>query len=295
MTNRLIIDTRNGIAGDIACAGLISLGADPVKVSDAMEFAGSRIGRASVIPVFSSGTVSLEIDLTPHEPHLYETSAREKLDLILSELSLPVSYRDLGMSILDSLCIAERHVHATDPQLRHMQSNHHPRPDNLPQPDDPDPSSHHHTHKPTPKSVNVTQSLQHEPHPVHNELQAVLHESQDILCDITGFVVGCDLLSIESVHYLDHVSVGSGTISFSHGTFEVPAPATRYLLENHGIPWKRSQKWDREMATPTGISLLTGSGARQLGDLKGFKDMRTGLARGTHPELPPIQFHLVEM
>lgn len=256
----LIIDTRNGIAGDITCAGLISLGADPTRVADAMERAGSYIGTASVVPMFNKGIVSLDICLSPSSPHLQESEARGFLSDILSDLDLSPFHRLIGMRILDTLCEAERFVHSSDRRLQHM-------------------------HRSPPNGFSNK----------HHPPQAILHESQDILCDITGFVVGLSDLDIRSVRYVQGVTVGNGSLTFSHGTFEVPAPATRRILDTHGIPWSLSEEKVGEMATPTGVSILVGSGAELTEEIATEKSTRTGFASGTRPGLSPVSFHLKDI
>ncbi len=49
------------------------------------------------------------------------------------------------------------------------------------------------------------------------------------------------------------VCLGSGTVSFSHGTFSVPAPAARVL--SSGIPTFPGA-WKTELATPTGLAIV---------------------------------------
>ena len=51
-------------------------------------------------------------------------------------------------------------------------------------------------------------------------------------------------------------AIGSGTITFSHGTFQQPAPAVAKLLEQNAYPFI-SRDLDFELTTPTGLTLLT--------------------------------------
>lgn len=327
MTRGLIIDTRFGIAGDIACAGLISLGADPARVVDAMETAGSLLGTVAVVPVYHGGSATIHIDLDPAEDHLAESDAILNLDRILDAISLPVPYPPLARAILAALCRAERHVHATDLRLRHMPVHHADHLSDIPggahlsgtpstsggwkapditrangpvqTPRDPPGADATRTRviTDTPEEFPALDGrpapeFPRTPHPAG---QALLHEAQDILCDITGFVTGLHLLDIRSVGYIDHVTVGGGTVSFSHGTFAVPAPATRHLLESHGIRWKPSEDRHREMATPTGVSLLAGCKAIRCREPPRERIIRTGYARGSHAGFPEVPFHLVEI
>ncbi len=259
---KLIIDTRNGIAGDITCAGLIALGANPITVVEAMEFAGNRIGSAQIVPVFLKGNVSLDVQLNPHQDQLTETHAKEHLRTIMDELNFKSHLFQMGESILKTLCQAEKHVHSTDPRLKHMLKGH-----------------HHHLRHHTDRA---------------DKLEAILHETQDILCDITGFLIGIRELHVDQILYREYVNVGSGTIRFSHGTFPVPAPATKYILDMHHIPWLTSPDYSLEMTTPTGASILAGSNAEKLIDITRFTVVKQTAASGTRLGLPPVPFYLGE-
>ena len=50
--------------------------------------------------------------------------------------------------------------------------------------------------------------------------------------------------------------VGGGKISFSHGEFDVPAPAAKIILEKYNIPFAKGPVLS-ELATPTGISIIS--------------------------------------
>jgi pyridinium-3,5-bisthiocarboxylic acid mononucleotide nickel chelatase len=256
----LTIDTRNGIAGDIVSAGLLALGASPEKIIPAMEFAAELIGNASILPVYSDGTVSIEIDLGSNFTPMPESKARNHLEYIADYFEFDKTLRKIGNAILDTLCTAERYVHTHDPRLQHMLS--HP---------------HHHDHHPS---------------FAHGKQEALLHEAQDILIDITGLLIGFQELNISSIFYLQYVNVGSGTITFSHGTFDVPAPATRYILDTLGMNWLRSMKYQKEMTTPTGASILAGLGAQRITELGDRTILKQGVARGTRKDLPPVHFYL---
>lgn len=54
--------------------------------------------------------------------------------------------------------------------------------------------------------------------------------------------------------YSRPVEVGSGTVTFSHGTTPVPPPVSARLLHEHRIPF--TQEAEGEVATPTGIAVL---------------------------------------
>ena len=260
---KLIIDTRNGIAGDIVCAGLIGLGADVQGMIRSMEHAARSIGSAQVTPAFAKDTVSLDISFSFAGSQLTESHAREHLAEVMADLEFTDPHRRMGERILGVLCDAERYVHSTDPRLKHMLLGHH--------------THHLRSH-----------------HVPPDKLETVLHESQDILCDITGFITGLRSVDIGEVHYLNYVNVGNGRVTFSHGIFPVPAPATQRILDEHHIPWLRSDDHQQEMSTPTGVSILAGSRATKITGLDGFSVVKEAKASGTRYGLPPVRFYLAE-
>ena len=101
-------------------------------------------------------------------------------------------------------------------------------------------------------------------------------------------------LKIEEIYYRDHVNVGNGTISFSHGIFEVPAPATKYILNACKINWQKSDLYRKEMTTPTGASILAGSKAKRMKQFDYSQVIRKSQVKGTLTELPAISFYLIK-
>lgn len=84
-----------------------------------------------------------------------------------------------------------------------------------------------------------------------------LHEAQDIIIDLAGAAFGLQELkiSLSSVVCLSPVRVGGGRITFSHGTLDVPAPATAQIIEDYAIPFEKGPV-DHELFTPTGAAIL---------------------------------------
>lgn len=249
---KLIIDTKNGFAGDISVAGLISLGANPKKVIRAMENIGKHLGKKSIELLNKKDIFSLKIYLGTEHDHLHETEAKDFLNNSIDELGVNKCCADIAQKILDVLCDAERYVHKHDKRLHHM--------------------IHHHGH----------------------EEEVILHEAKDIIIDIIGFVVGLQELNIKEIYYLDYVNVGNGIVKFSHGSFEVPSPATSRILSENNINWRHSESYTKEMTTPTGASILAGSGARRIDNLNKANIIKKGSAIGTRKGLPSINFYLVE-
>lgn len=90
--------------------------------------------------------------------------------------------------------------------------------------------------------------------------KAHLHEagSTDTLADVFGVATACDSLDLFGGEILaTPVAVGSGLVSFSHGTVATPAPAVLEIARRKGIPIIGGPEAS-ELATPTGISMLAG-------------------------------------
>lgn len=51
------------------------------------------------------------------------------------------------------------------------------------------------------------------------------------------------------------VQVGSGTVECSHGTLNIPAPATKAIIEEYGIPVAQT-RLEGELCTPTSAAIL---------------------------------------
>jgi uncharacterized protein (TIGR00299 family) protein len=87
-----------------------------------------------------------------------------------------------------------------------------------------------------------------------------LHEtgSVDTLADIIGSAFALEDLDLftGAKVYSTPVAVGGGLLNFSHGTVSSPAPTTLEILRSKGFPMKGGPV-EVELATPTGVSLLT--------------------------------------
>ena len=75
----------------------------------------------------------------------------------------------------------------------------------------------------------------------------------DSIIDIVGACIGFRYFGVESF-YTNPLSLGRGTVTFSHGTWPVPAPATAALLE--GFPVAMGPVAG-ELTTPTGAAIVT--------------------------------------
>jgi len=86
-----------------------------------------------------------------------------------------------------------------------------------------------------------------------------LHEagSTDTLADVFGVAAACDSMGIfDGNVYSLPIAVGGGSITFSHGTVSVPAPAVLEIVRRYSIPIIGGPVLE-ELTTPTGISMLT--------------------------------------
>jgi uncharacterized protein (DUF111 family) len=197
----LLIDTRNGISGNIFNAGLIGLGVNQENMISSMEYAGALIGKAEVVPVINGKTVKLKTKLETEHYHISESEIKEFLEQSIKKLDMAKFYQEIAKKSLEIICNAERYVHSHHDKLQHM-INH---------------------------------------HGLKNANEAFLHEAKDILIDVVGLSMGLQELNIDKIMYLDYVNVGSGEIKFSHGEFKVPAPATEYILNKYNIKWRKSR------------------------------------------------------
>lgn len=73
----------------------------------------------------------------------------------------------------------------------------------------------------------------------------------DTIIDITAAAIGIDHLKMDNV-YCSTINLGGGKVRFSHGAFDVPAPATKILLER----FKTYKKGEFELTTPTGAAII---------------------------------------
>lgn len=75
----------------------------------------------------------------------------------------------------------------------------------------------------------------------------------DTIVDVVGALTGFQKLGIEKV-YCSALNVGSGFVTFSHGKFPVPAPATAEILKDVPVYSTDSKG---ELVTPTGAAIIT--------------------------------------
>jgi uncharacterized protein (TIGR00299 family) protein len=117
--------------------------------------------------------------------------------------------------------------------------------------------------------------------------QVHFHEvgAVDSIVDITGAVIGLDLLGIQRIA-ASAVNVGAGFVRAAHGVLPVPGPATAELLK--GAP-TYARGHDGELTTPTGAALLA-TLAESFGPLPHLCVERIGYGAGTKdlPQAPNL-------
>ncbi len=98
----------------------------------------------------------------------------------------------------------------------------------------------------------------------------------DAIVDVAVSCAGFELLGVERF-VCSPINVGGGTVTFSHGTYPVPPPATAELVR--GVPIYSGQV-RKELLTPTGAAVLT-TLATEFGPLPEMVVDRIGYGAGT--------------
>ncbi len=269
---QLFISPDGGIAGDMFAAAMIDAGANASRVTSAMQAAAEKLGRATVRhQKTSDGSSRLFIEVEHHHGHLSSSRAMHLLEHLFEDFEVEPLYRDFGFRMLKHLIKAEKEAHATydfDMEDHHHHHDH-----------------HHHTGG----------EGHHHHHNKHDEPEAWLHEAQDILIDVMGAVMGLqELKSPVKAKLTCPVSWGGGSISFSHGTMKVPAPATAVMIKNNNIPAQEGPI-ETELFTPTGAAVLSALEATEVTPLPENKNtLSAGSSRGTKDlPVPPLKVILV--
>jgi uncharacterized protein (TIGR00299 family) protein len=111
------------------------------------------------------------------------------------------------------------------------------------------------------------------------------------LCDILGTCIALEELNLLSDIKLmgTDVALGRGVVSFSHGTVPVPPPATLEILRSASYPF-HGLDVNMELATPTGVALLTSLVQQTVGHYPPMRAKRVGYGAGNTdpPNLPNV-------
>ncbi len=97
--------------------------------------------------------------------------------------------------------------------------------------------------------------------------------ARDSIADIVGAAICLDDLGVEQVH-VSPVHLGSGVVRCAHGIMPVPAPATALLLTNLPVVFDHHIAF--ELTTPTGAALLKGLKAIPLTEKFTFEKVGHG-------------------
>ncbi len=116
--------------------------------------------------------------------------------------------------------------------------------------------------------------------------QVHFHEvgALDSIADVVGVCAALHDLNVQHLQ-VGVIAVGSGTVSTQHGQLPVPVPAVLELLRG----WPATAGGTGELATPTGVALVTALGQPQSSLPPGVI-MATGIGAGTRdiPDRPNV-------
>ncbi|MEN8222561.1 MAG: nickel insertion protein [Acidobacteriota bacterium] len=251
---KLLIDGSGGFAGDMFTAALINAGADSNTVKHNMEKCGSRLGRVQIESENNSDGSS-KLAISLEAEHDHIGAGHIRE-------KLKKSFNDIKTPPL----YREFGINVLEILIE----------------------AENEAHK-----MNVFEKLMHEHK--HHHHGTVLHEAQDIIIDIIGAVTGMELLGVlPDASLISPVRTGEGKVEFSHGILDVPAPATRVILDNYNIEWKKGPV-DTELCTPTGASLLAALLKNNVKpDMGETKISGEGSSRGTKTlPIPPLKIYIV--
>ncbi len=113
--------------------------------------------------------------------------------------------------------------------------------------------------------------------------------ADDAVAEVVGSCTAFLSLHVDGCVVLP-VMLGGGSISGSHGTYPVPAPATLAIFRESGLPVRFGTPEDGELCTPTGAALLSEfSSGHSLGNRASFVAC-SGYGAGTKnpPDIPNV-------
>ncbi|MEQ1874199.1 MAG: nickel pincer cofactor biosynthesis protein LarC [Ilumatobacteraceae bacterium] len=129
------------------------------------------------------------------------------------------------------------------------------------------------------KAFLLLAEIEGEMHGVAPEL-VEFHEvgSVDAIVDIVGTCAALEVLGIDRI-VCSPITVGQGTVHAAHGELPNPTPAVMALLARRGAP-SRGIADPRELATPTGVALMTAL-ADEFGPMPAMTVGSVGYGAGT--------------
>jgi uncharacterized protein (DUF111 family) len=266
---QLTIDPAMGMAGDMFAAALLGLHVPPEEVVRLMEFAAEDIGGATVtvhreIIADSKTAYRVATSLPYDRGGISISEASAVLGKTLKHAQIDEPYAGFATRALGILADAETEAHRLLDAQR-------PKADNESSP-----------FMLSAQQVEPTHTHRHEAH---------LHEAQDIIMDVAAAAWGLQYLSVDlgNVRSTKPIMTGRGTIRFSHGVLDVPAPATRAILDGFAIPWSLGPL-NFEQLTPTGAAILAALNPtfiprHEMGQVTGQRGYGLGTKRSDPPNL----------
>jgi uncharacterized protein (TIGR00299 family) protein len=100
----------------------------------------------------------------------------------------------------------------------------------------------------------------------------------DAIVDVVGVCAALEVLGIDRI-VCSPITLGQGTVLAAHGELPNPAPAVVELLARRGAP-SRGIADHRELATPTGVALMTAL-ADSFGPMPALTVLSVGYGAGT--------------
>jgi hypothetical protein len=131
--------------------------------------------------------------------------------------------------------------------------------------------------------LNAAEESVHGKHVHFHEVGA-----DDAIADVIGACTALQTLKAEGVVVLP-IALGSGTLTGSHGTIPIPAPATAAILAKAGLPAFPGSDAG-ELCTPTGAALLAEFAASLPATLEAYTILAAGYGAGTKdsPKVPNV-------
>lgn len=105
------------------------------------------------------------------------------------------------------------------------------------------------------KALDVILGAECKFHCHDNKEELHLHEARGSIPLFIAASYLCHVYKIDWIHIYGTLHYGSGRISFSHGEFMLPAPATRIICHRYGIPIAEGDI-EGELLTPSGAAFL---------------------------------------
>jgi uncharacterized protein (TIGR00299 family) protein len=118
---------------------------------------------------------------------------------------------------------------------------------------------------------------EHRVHGAHVHFHEV--GADDAIADVIGACTALHSLDVEGVTVMP-IALGRGTLTGSHGTFPIPAPATAAILSCSGLLTRQGNE-ECELCTPTGAALLAEFSTIAATDLGIYTVKAVGYGAGT--------------